>query len=228
MGAAFSDTQWKYKSPSNRSRDKSRRKWQNVNKNSKSVSTFDEDRSNQPHSFNVCQEISKTPTCAPKKKTNARKKQSVSSAGRGSMVLRSGYGQIEQKRNFSEDSCVGNFMSPESVQMSPECFSMTMSDHVGRGQNSLSMAMESPNINNNKHGQSMISDHDDHSDELNDSSSEGSIYDTDSNDATDLENNCLGQSGLSICEYGPSVDEDGVNVPRSVLQCTRTECGWIV
>ena len=100
---------------------------------------------------------------------------------------------------------------------------MTMYGHLGHQQNSS--AMDIVNINNEAHGHNLTSDHDDGSSDF---SCEGSTHDTDSECATDFESNSLGQCGLSACEYGPSVDVYGVNVPGNMFVCTKKDCGWIV
>ena len=143
------------------------------------------------------------------------------------MELRSGLGKIEQKRNVSVDSNIdiGNVLSPASVAMSPDSDSMTMNNHLG--QPLATCSLEGQNINIDQHGytESLISDD---SEQLCDSEYDGMMGDTHSDCATDYEDTLLGVSGLSLCEYGPSVDEEGVEEPIYVYECTRTDCMWVV
>ncbi len=45
---------------------------------------------------------------------------------------------------------------------------------------------------------------------------------------TDFEENSLGECGLSVCEYGPSVNVQGAHIPSHILECTVRDCGWFV
>ncbi len=210
----FSDT-WKYKSPANRTRDKNRKKTNNVKKNSKSVGTEDCDLLGKICVSDMNNQTSKTPVSTSQGK-HRRSKKNISSTGKGhtSMVLRSGRGEIEQGRNTSEDSCFENMFSPASVEVSPGCMAMTMADHLGHELTPMDIA----NINSDSSSQciSNVSDHD----------SDGSLDGSDC--ATDYENNSLGMCGLSSCEYGPSVDMYGVIIPRQMLKCEVKDCGWVV
>ena len=65
-----------------------------------------------------------------------------------------------------------------------------------------------------------------------DSSYEGTMGD-DSDCATDYECASLGECGLGMCKYGPSVDAEGVNLPSDMYECTmyeytKTDCMWVV
>ena len=213
----FSDA-WKYKSPANRTRDRNRKKMNNVKKNSKSVSTEDGEILGNMCMSDMSNQTSKTPvsTSKGKKRKSKRNKNSVSSTtnGHSSMVLRSRHSEIEQGRNTCMDYCHENMFSPASVEVSPGCMAMTMADHLGH----QLTPMDIENINSDSSSQciSNVSDHD------SDESLDGSDC------ATDYENNSLGMCGLSSCEYGPSVDMYGVIIPRQMLKCEVKDCGWVV
>ena len=64
----------------------------------------------------------------------------------------------------------------------------------------------------------MVSDLYDDGTDISELTSEGSMVDSDSEFASDFEET----------SYGPSVDSHDVILPRYMLECTKSDCSWVV